>query len=95
MRNRLNKRSTLRVRLHAAGVVLGLERHPGGQRAVAVEGHELPAVAVALGRHRPTDLWAGALAQQLGYAHYFLFAVALALPGLLAAHWGRRAFSEN
>lgn len=40
-------------------------------------------------------LWAGALAQQLGYAHYFLFAVALAVPGLLAAHLGRRAFSEN
>jgi PAT family beta-lactamase induction signal transducer AmpG len=37
-------------------------------------------------------LWAGALAQQLGYAHYFLFALALAVPGLLAARAGRRAF---
>jgi PAT family beta-lactamase induction signal transducer AmpG len=39
-------------------------------------------------------LWAGSLAQQLGYAHYFLFALALAIPGLLAAYWGRRAFAE-
>ena len=40
-------------------------------------------------------LWAGSLAQQLGYAHYFLFALALAIPGLLAAYWGRRAFTEG
>jgi PAT family beta-lactamase induction signal transducer AmpG len=39
-------------------------------------------------------LWAGALAQEWGYAHYFLFALALAVPGLLAAYWGRRAFAE-
>jgi len=39
-------------------------------------------------------LWAGALAQQLGYAHYFLFALALAIPGLFAANSGRRAFAE-
>lgn len=40
-------------------------------------------------------LWAGALSEKLGYAHYFLFALALAIPGLLAAYWGRRAFSEG
>ena len=39
-------------------------------------------------------LWAGALAQHLGYAHYFLFALALAVPGLWAAYAGRRAFAE-
>jgi PAT family beta-lactamase induction signal transducer AmpG len=40
-------------------------------------------------------LWAGALSEKLGYAHYFLFALALAIPGLLAAYWGRRAFTEG
>ena len=40
-------------------------------------------------------LWAGALAHRLGYAPYFLFALALALPGLLAANAGRRAFAES
>ncbi|MEY4034201.1 MAG: hypothetical protein RL492_1395 [Verrucomicrobiota bacterium] len=39
-------------------------------------------------------LWAGALAQNFGYAHYFLFALALAIPGLWAAYAGRRAFAE-
>ncbi len=38
-------------------------------------------------------LWAGAVAQQLGYAHYFLFALILAVPGLLAARAGSRAFA--
>jgi PAT family beta-lactamase induction signal transducer AmpG len=40
-------------------------------------------------------LWAGALSEKLGYAHYFLFALLLAIPGLLAAYWGRRAFTEG
>lgn len=39
-------------------------------------------------------LWAGALAQHFGYAHYFLFALALAIPGLWAAYAGHRAFAE-
>ena len=39
-------------------------------------------------------LWAGALAQQFGYAHYFLFALALSLPGIWAALAGRRAFAD-
>ena len=40
-------------------------------------------------------LWAGSLSDQLGYAHYFLFALALAVPGLLAANAGRKAFREG
>jgi len=40
-------------------------------------------------------LWAGSLAHQLGYAHYFLFALALAVPGLIAANAGRKAFREG
>lgn len=38
-------------------------------------------------------LWAGALAKHFGYDHYFLFALALAIPGLLAANAGRKAFA--
>lgn len=40
-------------------------------------------------------LWAGALAKEFGYAHYFLFALLLAVPGLVAAQFGRRAFAER
>lgn len=39
-------------------------------------------------------LWAGALATRLGYAQYFMFALSLALPGLLAAYWAQRRFAE-
>ncbi len=40
-------------------------------------------------------LWAGALAKEFGYAHYFLFALVLVVPGLIAAQFGRRAFAER
>jgi len=40
-------------------------------------------------------LWAGALAKHFGYAHYFLFALALAIPGLIAANAGRKAFAGS
>lgn len=39
-------------------------------------------------------LWAGWLAQELGYARYFLFSLALALPGMAAAVWARRHFRD-
>lgn len=39
-------------------------------------------------------LWAGWLAQELGYARYFLFSLALAPPGLAAAAWARRHFKD-
>jgi PAT family beta-lactamase induction signal transducer AmpG len=35
-------------------------------------------------------LWAGWLAEKLGYASYFLFSLALAVPGMLSALWARR-----
>lgn len=38
--------------------------------------------------------WAGALAERLGYAHYFLFALSLAIPGILSAWWAKRYFEE-
>jgi PAT family beta-lactamase induction signal transducer AmpG len=38
--------------------------------------------------------WAGALAERLGYAHYFLFALSLALPGIVSAWWAKRYFEE-
>ena len=38
--------------------------------------------------------WAGALAERLGYAHYFLFALSLAIPGVLSAWWAKRHFEE-
>ncbi len=38
--------------------------------------------------------WAGALAERLGYAHYFLFALSLAIPGILSAWWAKRHFEE-
>lgn len=40
-------------------------------------------------------LWAGRLAERLGYAHYFLFALTLAIPGVLSAWWARRHFREG
>ena len=38
--------------------------------------------------------WAGALAERLGYAHYFLFALSLAIPGIPSAWWAKRYFEE-
>jgi MFS transporter, PAT family, beta-lactamase induction signal transducer AmpG len=38
--------------------------------------------------------WAGALAERLGYAHYFLFALSLAIPGIVSAWWAKRHFEE-
>ena len=40
-------------------------------------------------------LWAGHLSDRLGYAHYFLFALSLALPGILSAWFARRHFQES
>jgi len=40
-------------------------------------------------------LWAGQLAERLGYAHYFLFALTLALPGIVASVLARRHFTET
>lgn len=39
-------------------------------------------------------LWAGALSDRLGYAHYFLFALSLAIPGLVSAWYARRHFHD-
>lgn len=39
-------------------------------------------------------LWAGWLAQELGYARYFLFSLALAVPGMAAAVLARRHFRD-
>ena len=38
--------------------------------------------------------WAGALAERLGYAHYFLFALSLAIPGIISAVVAKRHFEE-
>ena len=40
-------------------------------------------------------LWAGRLADEWGYARYFLFALALAVPGLVAAWVARRRLGEG
>lgn len=40
-------------------------------------------------------LWAGALAERLGYAAYFVFALSLAVPGILSAWWAKRHFQEG
>jgi PAT family beta-lactamase induction signal transducer AmpG len=39
-------------------------------------------------------LWAGHLAERLGYAQYFLFALSLAIPGILSAWFAKRHFEE-
>lgn len=39
-------------------------------------------------------LWAGSLSDKLGYAHYFLFALSLALPGILSAWYAKRYFED-
>ena len=40
-------------------------------------------------------LWAGLLAERLGYAHYFLFALSLAIPGILSAWFAKRHFQDS
>ncbi len=39
-------------------------------------------------------LWAGHLAERLGYAQYFLFALSLAIPGILSAWFAKRHFED-
>jgi MFS transporter, PAT family, beta-lactamase induction signal transducer AmpG len=39
-------------------------------------------------------LWAGHLAERLGYAQYFLFALSLAIPGILSAWYAKRRFRD-
>jgi PAT family beta-lactamase induction signal transducer AmpG len=39
-------------------------------------------------------LWAGHLAERLGYAQYFLFALSLAIPGILSAWFAKRHLEE-
>lgn len=39
-------------------------------------------------------LWAGSLSDRLGYAHYFLFALSLAIPGILSAWFAKRHFED-
>lgn len=38
--------------------------------------------------------WAGNLAERLGYAHYFAFALFLALPGIVVTLWARPHFED-
>lgn len=40
-------------------------------------------------------LWAGGLAMRFGYAHYFMGALALALPGILVSVLARRHFADS
>jgi len=40
-------------------------------------------------------LWAGHLSDQLGYARYFLFALSLAIPGVVSAWVAKRHFEES
>lgn len=40
-------------------------------------------------------LWAGHLSDRLGYAHYFLFALSLAIPGILSAWVAKRHFQDS
>lgn len=39
-------------------------------------------------------LWAGSLSDQLGYAQYFMFALSLAIPGIVSAWVAKRHFPE-
>ncbi len=39
-------------------------------------------------------LWAGHLSDRLGYAHYFLFALSLSIPGVLSAWFAKRHFPD-
>jgi hypothetical protein len=47
---------------------------------------------IALAANYLPGLWAGALAERLGYADYFAFALSLAVPGVLATLFARRRF---
>lgn len=40
-------------------------------------------------------LWAGSLSDRLGYGYYFLFALSLAIPGILSAWFAKRYFEET
>ena len=40
-------------------------------------------------------MWAGALAQQLGYAGYFVLTLGLAIPGVWSSLLARRALGED
>ncbi len=40
-------------------------------------------------------LWAGRLSDRLGYAHYFLFALILAIPGIISAWLAKRHFLRD
>lgn len=48
---------------------------------------------VALAANYLPGLWAGALAERLGYAGYFAFALSLALPGIVATWFARSRFT--
>jgi len=50
---------------------------------------------VALVANYLPGLWAGSLSDRLGYAHYFLFALSLAIPGILSAWFAKRHFQET
>jgi len=50
---------------------------------------------VALAANYLPGLWAGTLAERLGYAGYFAFALSLAIPGVLATWIARRRFTPN
>ncbi len=39
-------------------------------------------------------LWAGHLSDRLGYAHYFLFALSLSIPGIVSAWFAKRHFED-
>ena len=47
-----------------------------------------------IGAYLP-GLWAGALAQRLGYADYFLLTFILAIPGVWASVVARRALADS
>jgi PAT family beta-lactamase induction signal transducer AmpG len=49
---------------------------------------------VALVANYLPGLWAGALCDRLGYARYFLFALSLAIPGILSAWFAKRHFED-
>lgn len=49
---------------------------------------------IALSANYLPGLWAGRLSDALGYAAYFLFALSLAIPGIIAAWWARRSFED-
>ena len=54
----------------------------------------LPLSTLALLANYLPGLWAGSLSDRLGYAHYFLFALSLAIPGILSAWFAKRHFQD-